>query len=534
MTVKKTFAGQLMSAVTAGAVALVLAGCDLSPKFHLPATDGSAAFKEAQDDLADDLKLAPGDTPGAWKMGNPAAAQPRGEWWRVFKDDTLTALEDEAAKGNQNVKAMAARVEQARQTAAIAGAGFFPTLDNTTSFTRRQPNAVARGMTPGTSLAIENDYNTSFGLGYELDLFGRVRNTSRAAKEDAQTAREDLQSVTLSMQADVATLYFTLRSLDREIALLRDTMKLREDSVRILKGREKLGDVTELDVSGYVVDLENTRNQLQSVTQQRRETEHALAVLLGKAPANFALAAKTTAETLPVIPAGLPSGLMERRPDIAAAQHTLASANARIGIARAAFFPSLSLTGSGGFESSVLGDLFQWSSRSWAVGPLVSLPIFSGGSAVANARRSKAVYAEAVANYRETVLEAFRDVEDSLSRLKTLSQQSASQRIAEKAATRAEKLAELRYQDGDIGYLESITARQNALAAQRAGIQIRRDRMTNTVQLIRALGGGWDAQAVAKAVSVTPAPQTPAATKAPEMQRPVPLIVPSAESHMNK
>lgn len=520
MTTKRNLTGIL--AVTA--LALVLAGCDLSPKLSMPDAGATPAYKEAQNDASDPLRLAPGEKPGAWKLGRPAAAQPRGQWWQAFGDKTLDALEEEAASGNQNVKAVAARVEQARQTADVARAGFFPTLDNTSTYTRRQPNAVGRGMTAGTPLSIENDYNTSFGLSYELDLFGRVRNTHRAARQDAIAAAENLQSVKLAMQADVADMYFTLRSLDEETALLKEAVKLRQDSLKIYKGREKLGDVTELDVSGYIVDLENTRNQLQTVMQQRREMEHALAVLLGKPPAVFSLPASKADAKLPVIPAGLPSGLMERRPDIAAAQHELAAANARIGIARASFFPSLSLTGSGGYESDVLGHLFRWSSRSWALGPLISVPIFSGGEALANVRRSHAAYDEAVATYRETVLEAFRDVEDSLSRLKTLAHQRASQRIAANAAWRAEKIAKLRYKDGDSSYLEAITAQQNALAAARSGIQIDRARMTGTVQLIRALGGGWDAQAVHEAVSVTPTPET---------MQPVQLVAPAKKTGFN-
>lgn len=500
MTAKQTLAALTLTV----AMSLALTACDLAPKFHMPDAGATGAFKEAANDPANDLRLAPGDTPGAWKIGRPAAADARGEWWRAFGDATLNALEAQATQGNQNVKAMAARVEQARQTANIAGAGVWPSVGNTSSYTRRQPTAVGFGLKPGTPVALQSDFDTSFGLSYELDLFGRVRNEKRAAGQDALSAQGALHSVTLAMQADVAQLYFTLRGLDDEIGLLEDTMALRRDSLKILKERKKLGDVTELDVSGYVVDLEATRSQLQAVTQQRKEAEHALAVLLGKAPAAFTLARSSKSMegiAPPVIPAGLPSGLLERRPDISAAQHALAAANARIGIARAAFFPSLSLTAAGGFESNVLGHLFQWSNRSWAVGPLLSLPIFSGGASMANVRRSRAAYDEAVATYRETVLEAFQNVEDALSRLKTVSAQIASQRIAEKAARTAEKLSSLRYDDGDIGYLEAITAKQNALSVERQGIQLARARMTDTVQLIRALGGGWGAQAVTAATA---------------------------------
>jgi multidrug efflux system outer membrane protein len=289
----------------------------------------------------------------------------------------------------------------------------------------------------------------------------------------------------------VADFYFTLCAQDADIALLRQTLQIREESLNILRKRMEIGVITELDIAESVVDLENTRGQMQAVLQQRKENEHALAILLGAPPAHFALPEKPLASEPPLIPPGLPSSLLERRPDVVAAQKTLAAANARIGIARAAFFPVLSLTANGGLESATLADLFQWSSRSWAIGPLLTIPIFSGGAATANYKRSQAIYDEAVAEYRQQVLVAFRDVEDSLSRLKSLSDRSASQATAEAAARRAAEIAGKRYDIGASGYLEFITARRNALEAERLGISIRRDRLVNTVRLIRALGGGW-------------------------------------------
>lgn len=463
-----------------------LAGCDLSPDFKLPETPTTEAFREADAALAEK---------GVWKLGEPAAHEERGAWWRVFKDPALDALQAEAADGNLGVQAMEARVRQSRAAAGQVRAAYFPTIDGNASATRQKPSAISRGMAPGTDVAIENSLKTGLSLGYELDLFGRVRNREKAAKAEMLGAEAMLQSMRLAMQADVADLYFLIRALDRERGVLSVSVKLREDSLQILKKRLEIGTITELDIAEATFDLENTRIQYQGVIQQRKEAEHALALLLGKAPSEFSLKPAEMTRQIPVIPAGLPSSLLERRPDISAAQYKLAAENARIGVARAAFFPSLSLTGTAGFESDVMSNLFNWSSRTWSIGPLLTLPIFAGGANTKALERQKAVYEEAVADYRQSVLEAFRDVEDSLSRLKTLSQQSQAQTVAETAAKRASQLAESRYENGDVGYLEAITARRGALEAQRSGIQFHGARLRETVRLIRAIGGAWDVPA---------------------------------------
>jgi len=486
-----------------------LTACDLAPKLHMPSFGSVPPYKEAA--------LSPEDA-GTWQTGEPAAAQPRGEWWRVFNDETLNGLEDEAAKNNQNLAAIAARVQQARSTARIAGAALLPQINNATGARREKLNAAAFGQPASTSLPVVNDVSSIFTLDYELDFFGGLRNTKKAAKQDAESAEAQLQSARLALQADVADMYFSLQSLDSEIEILKRGVQIRTDSLDILKKRVNVGNITELDVSTSVVDLETTRSQLESAQQDRQSTEHALAVLLGKAPSEFNFEhAKLTAK-VPTIPPGLPSGLLQRRPDITAAQHDLIAANARIGVAKAAFFPRIALTGSGGWESNTLSDLFKWDSRSWSLGPTMSLPIFQGGRNVANLGRSRAAFDEAVATYRERVLESFRDVEDSLTALKTLEAQSRSQVVSADAAKQAEKIANLRYDSGDLGYLETISARRDALDTERLGVQIHRARLTATILLIRALGGGWDAAPAAAtpaplaatAPAVTPAPAAPA------------------------
>lgn len=483
------------------AIATALSACNMAPDFLKPSVTKTEVFKEAPTERELSAKDA-----GTWKVAEPSAALPRGEWWRVFGDDKLNALVEQAVAGNENVKIYAARVKQARATAKVSRSFLFPTIDNTTGFTRRQPNAVGRGLAPGAPLAIENDVSTSFGLNYELDVFGSVRGGWLASRLDAKGAAATYQSVKLALQADVADLYFALRATDRDIDILNRGVNLRQQNARILEQKSDAGDITELDVASSVVDLENTRSALHAASQRRAELEHALAFALGKAPADFSFEKENIVTKIPVIPAGLPSSLLERRPDVTAAQKALEASNERIGVARAAFFPSLFLTGSGGFQSDVLGSLFEWSSRSWAIGPLMTVPIFGGGREIANLDRSKAQYEEAVHVYRNQVLQSFRDVEDTLSRLRMLSRQANAQYRAEHASKRAAQIAKLRYDEGDLGYLESITARREALEAERAGVEIKRARLSATVQLIRALGGGWGDPA-AKPVSM-PAPAT--------------------------
>ncbi|MCC7037616.1 MAG: efflux transporter outer membrane subunit [Alphaproteobacteria bacterium] len=482
------------------AITAALSACNMAPDFLKPEVTKTEAFKEAPSEKELSAKEI-----GTWKVAEPSAALPRGEWWRVFGDEKLNALVEQAVAGNENVKVYAARVKQARATAKVSRSYLFPTIDNTSSFTRRQPNAVGRGLAPGSALAIENDALTSFGLNYELDVFGSVRGGWLASRLDAKAAAATYQSVKLALQADVADLYFALRATDRDIDILNRGLNLRQQNARILEKKSDAGDITELDVASSVVDLENTRSQLHAAEQRRSELEHALALALGKAPMDFAFEKENIVTKIPVIPAGLPSALLERRPDVTAAQKALEASNERIGVARAAFFPSLFLTGSGGFESDVLGSLFNWSSRSWAIGPLMTVPIFGGGRAVANLDRSKAQYEEAVHVYRGQVLESFRDVEDSLSRLRMLSRQANAQYRAEHASKRAAQIAKLRYDEGDLGYLESITARREALESERSGVEIKRARLSGTVQLIRALGGGWDAPAAKADTPADPA-----------------------------
>jgi multidrug efflux system outer membrane protein len=457
-------------------LSILVAGCSLAPTLEQPAVQTPAAFKE----------LTPEER-GSWKTAQPAEAQPRGEWWRAFGDAQLDALEAEALAANQSLKAAAARVAQARALVGVANAERSPRVDAGFGPSRIKPSGE-----PASTV-----WRGLLTVSYEVDLFGRVADGVAAARSDFESLQAAFRSVQLALQADVAQTYFAIRQADDELALLRDTLKLREDSVRLLQRRFDLGEINELDLSRARTELSTTRSDAIALERRRAQLEHALAVLLGKAPAALDLPAGALAHAMPAIPAGLPSSLLERRPDIAAASRAMAAANTRIGVAKAAFFPVLNLTAQGGYESTELSDLFNWSSRTWALGPLfgtvLSMPIFDGGRNKANLERSYAVLEESVAGYRQQVLVAFAEVEDSLAEVRTLDAQRDAAREAVASAGRALAVAQARYRAGATGYLDVIDAQRSLLAVQRLETQIRGARAGSTVALIRALGGGWGA-----------------------------------------
>jgi multidrug efflux system outer membrane protein len=461
----------------------LLAGCSLAPKFERPESETPAQFKE----------LTPAER-GNWKTAQPAEEQPRGEWWRAFHDPAPDAI-----AANQTLKAAAARVSQARALVGVAKADRIPRVDAGFGPSRAKPSGTSLGLPQGTDVAPFTTWRGILTVSYEVDLFGRISDNINAARSDYEGSEATFRSVQLALQADVAQTYFALRETDEELSLLRNTVGLREDSARLLQRRFDLGDIGELDVARARTELATTRSDAIALERQRAQLEHALAVLLGKPAASFSLAPAPLASAMPAIPAGLPSSLLERRPDIAAASRTMAAANARIGIAKAAFFPVLNLTAQGGFESAELGDLFKWSSRAWALGPLVgtilAMPLIDGGRNQANLDRSYAVLEESVAGYRQQVLVAFAEVEDNLANVRTLDDQAQATRDAVASASRALRIAQVRYNAGATGYLDAIDAQRSLLSMQRLETQIKGARATSTVALIRALGGGWNAAA---------------------------------------
>ncbi|NYT79156.1 efflux transporter outer membrane subunit [Alcaligenaceae bacterium] len=474
------------------ALLLVLSGCAVGPHYERPAQDVPAVFKEA--------RLTP-EAARHWKAAQPAEALTRGRWWEIFNEPLLDKLEDQALAANQNLKAAAARVEQSRALQRNAKAARFPTLDAGFGPSRQRASNASLGLSDDAANSPETLWRAQLGVSYEADLFGRVAATVDAAQADTLQSTALFESLRLALQADVAQNYFLIRRLDAEQELLAHTVALRAKTLDLIEQRYRLGEISELDQARARTELSTARAQALGITRQRVAAEHGLAILLGEPPSEFSVAPAPISRVNAQIPAGLPSSLLERRPDIAAAEYAMAAANARVGAAKAAFFPRLTLTGGFGYESSGLGELFNWGSRAFLLGPLIgtalTLPIFDGGARTAQMDNARARYTEDVANYRQTVLQAFREVEDSLSGLRILTEQTAVQDQALVSAERAAHLSRTQYREGSIAYLDVIDADRAVLQQQLATVRLDGERAALAVDLVRALGGGWSVQVAA-------------------------------------
>lgn len=471
---------------------LLLSAC-ATPEFRQPAVETPTAFRESQ------AYVAEGADGARWKPAQPAEAQPRGQWWLAFEDPALTALVEEASANNANLSVAAARVRQARAIAGIAQADRVPQVGAGIGAQRARPSALDSGLPQGTPIQPATSYTAQLTASYEVDLFGRVAAGVAAARGDAAASEANYRSVLLALQADVAQTYFRLRALDAELETVARTVRLREESVNVTQRRFDLGDIGEFDLSRARTELATARAEAIGLERQRVTAEHALAVLLGK-PASHYVAGRSPlldATTLPTIPAGLPSSLLERRPDIVAAQRAMEASNARIGVARGAMFPALTISAAGGGVGGAFSEVFRWSSRSWVLGLLTSMPLVDGGRNRANVERSEAVLEESVGIYRQSVLSAFAEVEDNLAGLRILSGQASEIDAAQLAARRAADLAQKLYDAGRSSYLELLDAQRNLAAVERTAVQLRGNRAMTTVALVRALGGGWDAPASA-------------------------------------
>jgi multidrug efflux system outer membrane protein len=470
--------------------ALLLSAC-AAPEFKQPKIDTPQAFKEARTNGA--VQVAPDGS--RWQQAQPAEQQPRGEWWLAFNDTALNQLVAEATQANANLAAAAARVKQARAIAGIAEADRSPQV-GIGAGAQRSFNGPAAAGQPGarTGTAGQTTYQARLTASYEVDLFGRVASNVKAARNDAATVQASYRSVLLVLQADVAQTYFQLRATDAELDTLTQTVRLREENVKVNQRRFDLGDIGEFDLSRAKTELATTRAEAIGLQRQRTTAEHALAVLLGKPAAHFTAGPSPLLDNalMPRIPAGMPSALLERRPDIAAAQYTMEAANARIGVARAAMFPALSLGGSGGDAGGTIADIFSWSSRSWLLGATLAMPLLDGGRNKANIARSEAGLEESVANYRQSVLVAFAEVEDNLAGLRILQGQTEQIGDAVLSAHRSADLAQKLYDAGRSSYLDLLDAQRNLASVERSAVQLRGSRAVATVALIRTLGGGWD------------------------------------------
>ncbi|WP_028535697.1 efflux transporter outer membrane subunit [Paludibacterium yongneupense] len=462
------------------AMAFALAGCSAAPPYQRPMVETPTVFKEVA---------------GQWKTAEPAEAQTRGEWWKIFADPALDRLEELAAENNQDLKAGLARLLQARALQQNARSALFPQIGLGAGPTRQRTSPASQGLAADADTHPTTLWRAQASVDYEADLFGRIGSSIDAATADSARSEALFQSLRLAIQADIAQAYFSLRELDTLAAQYSETVGLREQGLALIQHRFDEGDVSELELARSRTELASARSESIGVARQRAVAEHALAILLGRAPAAFAFPAQPLQRITAQVPPGLPSTLLERRPDIAAAERALAAANARIGSARAAFFPRLNLTGALGYESAELGDLFKWSSRTFLLGPLVgtmlTLPVFDGGARQAGVDQATAAYEEDVAAYRQTVLRAFKEVEDNLAHLRLLGEQIEAQDAAVASARRAATLSQIRYREGSVSQLDVIDADRSVLQQQKEAAQLDADRARATVALIQAMGGGW-------------------------------------------
>lgn len=462
-----------LSLAVAGAL-VALAGCSLAPEYKIPETAVPTAFKEA----------------GPWQTAIPADRQPRGEWWQQFGDKTLDELERRIDKSNLDLAVAVARYDAAQAFAAQANAGLYPEIDAIGSATRNR-QSEGRPLRGSGQPNVYNNYAVGLGLNYEIDLWGRVRNEVTAGKALAQASAADLESVRLGLQAELAGNYFRLRGLDAEAKLLADTVEAYSRQLELTNNRHKEGIVSGLDVSRAQTQLEEVRAEVYDNAARRALLEHAIAALVGEAASSFSIAPVVAEIAQPGVPLGLPSTLLQRRPDIAAAERRVAAANAEIGVARAAFFPSISLGASGGYQNTVSAGLLTAPNTFWSIGPAALLAIFDAGRREALVAEAKAKTDESAAQYRGTVLQAFREVEDNLALLRHLSEQKAAESAAVKAAEHTHELAMNRYREGAVNYLEVVDAEAAKLRTERAALDIDTRGLLATVGLIRALGGGW-------------------------------------------
>jgi NodT family efflux transporter outer membrane factor (OMF) lipoprotein len=468
-----------------GSVSLLLTGCMVGPKYVKPTVPMAPAFKEQP---PASFKESDG-----WKPAQPGDQTLRGKWWEIFGDPQLNELEEEVTQSNQDLKVAEARFRQARAMIRFNRSAEFPTISTSPSIVNERDSANQPYFPSSLANNGTGDFNLPFDFSYEVDLWGRVRRTVSASREEAQASAADLQTSNLSLHAELAADYFELRSADDQKRLLDDTVKAYSDALQLTQNRFEGGASPRSDVAQAKTQLDGARVSDTDITVMRAQYEHAIATLIGKPPADFNIApAPDTPLRLPVIPVGLPTSLLERRPDIAAGERRVAEANDQIGIARAAYFPSLILGATGGFTGTSIMNWLNWPSRMWAVGPQLSETLFDGGRRRAVSESATANYDGTVASYRQTTLTAFQEVEDNLAALRILETEAQQQQQATASAADALQLFTNRYVGGVDNYLQVITAQTVLLTNQRNDIDIKRRRMDASVLLVKAIGGGWD------------------------------------------
>jgi multidrug efflux system outer membrane protein len=457
-------------------IVALLGGCSLAPPYRPPASPAVANFKEA----------------GDWMPAAPADAQSRGPWWEAFGDPKLNGLEAQLVRSNPDLRAAVARFQEARAVALQARSDVYPTLGADASLNRGKASTnspLTRAL--NGSPVVQNDFVGGIDLSWEIDVFGRLRNAAAAAGAQAQSSAADLAAVELSLQAEVASDYFSLRGADTTVQLLEDTIKVYDRAFELTRNRYQEGISAATDVDQADTLRQNARSQLAAVRLERAQLEHAIAVLLGTVPSSFALEPGTLAGSPPPFDAGLPSQLLQRRPDVGRAERAMAAANAQIGVARAAWFPVFSLSSSAGYESILASTWFNAPSRFWAIGPAATLPLLDAGGRSALNKQARAQYDEALEAYRKTILTAYQEVEDNLAGLHHLADERQSDEAAAASAQSSAYHADQRYDAGVADYVEVTTTHTAALNAQRDTITVRVAQMNASVALVRATGGGW-------------------------------------------
>jgi NodT family efflux transporter outer membrane factor (OMF) lipoprotein len=479
--------------------ASLAAACAVGPDYHRPPVETSAAFKESSD----------------WKPSEPNDVLSRGPWWKIFNDDVLNDLEDQINISNQNVKAAEAAFEQSRALVAQARAGFWPTIAASLGAQRQSASSVVINTTPpaGTSTAptgnssistttstrTQNTFTAGASANWDIDIWGRIRRTAESNVASAQASSAALAAARLSAQAELATDYFELRAQDQLQKLLDDTVVAETQSLQITQSRYKFGVAARADVVTAETQLLGSQAQQVNAKIQRAILEHAVAVLVGKQPAEFSVAPAAMRSDVPTVPADVPSTLLERRPDVAEAERKMAAANAQIGVAKAGYFPDLTLSGQYGYNSGTFSHLIQQSNRVWSIGPQLAETLFDGGLVRAQVRGARAAYEGTVDSYRQTVLASFQQVEDQIVTLRVLEQEGTIEDETVKKAREAETLTLNQYKAGTVPYSSVITAQTTRLSAEETALQVLSSRLQASVALIEALGGGWDAsQATAK------------------------------------
>lgn len=475
-------------AVLIAGMAILLASCTVGPKYSRPGVPTAPAYSEQPPASFKEVD--------GWQTAQPNDAQLRGKWWELFGDHQLNVLEEQVPLANQTLKVAEANFRNARAQIQIQRAGLYPTVGVNPSITG---NRISSNSPTGLQGYQYAELTAPLTVSWDLDFWGRIRRTIANAREQFQASAADLENTRLQLQSDLAADYFEAHSLDAQKQLLDDTVVAYERALQLTENRFEGGVASKAEVAQAQTQLKQTEAQDIDVGVARAQFEHAIAVLLGKTPEEFKLAAKPLDQEPPKIPTGVPSLLLERRPDIASAERQMAAANEQIGIAKAAFWPDLLITAEGGFQSGSIVSWFAWPSRFWSVGPGIAETIFDAGRRRAQVESALAGYDATVANYRQTALTAFQEVEDNLSTLRILEQESATQHEATAAAENSLELSMNRYKGGLVTYLEVITAQSIALTNERTDVDLLRRRMDASVALIKALGGGWNASKLPQA-----------------------------------